>query len=189
MTTFSEQLAKRRSIRDFEEREVPLSLVREIIDEACLAPSARNDQPWHFIIINNRDVIRRLSDESKRNILDEIDKDPASSLARYEGALRNEEFNVFWNAPCLVYIAGPGDVTSLQVDCALAAAWFMFSAASRGLGTCWIGLGSHIRDPETKTLIGLPEHFRIVAPIVLGYPRTIPKAPPRKPPSILAVIG
>jgi nitroreductase len=66
----------------------------------------------------------------------------------YRPVLENADFNVFYNAPCLVYIAGPRDIRSIQVDCALAAAYFMLSAADRGLGTCWVDLGSVIRDPS-----------------------------------------
>ncbi|TFG37567.1 MAG: hypothetical protein E4H39_01945, partial [Syntrophobacterales bacterium] len=61
MSTFSELLLKRRAVREFEKREVPLSITEEIIKESCLAPSARNEQPWHFIIINNGVMIKRLS--------------------------------------------------------------------------------------------------------------------------------
>ena len=188
MVTFSELLLKRRAVREFEKREVPLSITEEIIRESCLAPSARNEQPWHFIIINNGAMIKRLSDESKRAILEEIEKNPEHPLKHYEEMLRNEDFNVFWDAPCVVYIVGP-DRGSLQVDCALAASYFMLSAASRGLGTCWIALGSCIKDPEIRREIGLPDNYKIVAPIILGYPRVIPEPPPREDPKILKVVS
>jgi nitroreductase len=64
----------------------------------------------------------------------------------------------------------------------------MFSATSRGLGTCWIGLGREIRDPELLVAIGVPDGLKIIAPIVVGYPRQIPPAPPRKEPMILKII-
>jgi nitroreductase len=188
MSTFSELLLKRRAVREFEKREVPLSITEEIIKESCLAPSARNEQPWHFIIINNGVMIKRLSDESKRAILEAIDKNPDSPLKHYEEMLRNEDFNVFWDAPCLVYIVGPASKGSLQIDCALAASYFMLSAASRGLGTCWIALGSCIKDPEIRKEIGLPDNYRIVAPVILGYPTVIPEVPLREDPKILKVV-
>ena len=74
------------------------------------------------------------------------------------------------------------------MDCALFAAYFMLAAADRGLGTCWVNLGSHIRDPEMKKEIGLPDGQVIVAPIIVGWPAAIPQAPERKPPHILKVI-
>jgi nitroreductase len=189
MKTFSELLLERRSVREFEKREVPLSITEEIIKESCLAPNARNEQPWHFIIINDGAMIKRLSDESKRAILEVIEKNPGNSLKHYENMLRIESFNVFWDAPTVVYIVGPKSKRSLQVDCALAASYFMLSAASRGLGTCWVGLGSCIENNEIRKEIGLPDDYKIVAPIILGYPRVMPEPPPREAPKILKVVS
>lgn len=188
MTSFFDLLKKRRSIRDYEEKDVPLDLVKEIIRESCLAPSSGNGQPWRFIIINNRDWIEKLSDESKKNILSFIEQNPDAPLKQYETVLRDKHFNVFYNAPCLVFIGGSKKTGSIQVDCALAACYFMFSAQARGLGTCWIGLGTNIQNPEIRKQIGMPEDYRIVAPIIIGYPRTIPDTPERMDPHILKTV-
>jgi nitroreductase len=189
MTDFFDLLKKRRSIRDFEEKEVPLDLIIEIIKESCLAPSAENGQPWKFIIVNNKEWIKKLSDESKRNLLAYIEEDPDIPIKKYEAVLKDKNFNVFYNAPCLVYMVGSKKIRTLQVDCALAASYFMFSASERGLGTCWIGLGMHIQDPELRQHIEMPEDCQIVAPIILGYPKRIPELPARKEPQILKVVS
>jgi nitroreductase len=135
---FKTLLINRRAIRDFQNKEVPLSVIKEIIQDTCLAPTATNRQPCKFIIIRDRDFMKKLSDESKKTLLSYLDKDPESPLKQYEPRLRDEQFNVFYNAPCLVYVVGPKEVHSLDVDCGLTVAYFMFSATSRGLGTCWI---------------------------------------------------
>ncbi len=96
---------------------------------------------------------------------------------------------MFYNAPCLVYIGGSKKIGSIQVDCALAACYFMFSASAKGLATCWIGLGTNIQDPEIMKQIGMPEDYRIVAPIVVGYPKSIPYIPDRLEPRILNVVS
>ncbi len=75
------------------------------------------------------------------------------------------------------------------VDCALAAAYLMLAAAARGLGTCWINLGSYIEDAAMRPELGLDNQTQIVAPIILGYPKQVPAMPKRNPPRILAVIG
>ena len=189
MKDFFDLLKERRSIRDFEEKDVPLETVMEIIKESCLAPSSGNGQPWRFVVINDKALIRRLSDESKKNILFYIEKNPGAPVKKYEVALRNKDFNVFYNAPCLVYIGGSKKVGSIQVDCALAASYFMFSAAARGLGTCWIGLGTSIQDPGLLERMGMGEDYRIVAPIIVGYPRAIPDIPERMEPQILKTVS
>jgi nitroreductase len=189
MTDFAELLTRRRAIRDFQDKDVPLDLVMEIIKESTLAPSSGNGQPWRFIIVRDRAWIKRISDESKRNLVSYLEKDPGSPLKKYETALRNEGYNVFYNAPCLAFIVGPQTLPTLQVDCALAAGYFMFSAVARGLGTCWVALGSHITDPDILKALGLSESLRIVAPIILGYPTLIPAVPPRNDPRVLKVMG
>ncbi|MBU1744986.1 MAG: nitroreductase family protein [Proteobacteria bacterium] len=185
---FETILKNRRSIRDFQNKEVPLPILKEIIQDTCLAPTASNGQPCRFIIIQNRDCIKKLSNESKKSLLDDLDRNPNLPLKQYEAALRDERFNVFYNAPCLVLFVGPKDVYSLDVDCGLTVAYFMFSATSRGLGTCWIGLGAHVRDKKILDEIGVPSGCRIVAPIIIGYPESIPAASERHSPDILKSI-
>lgn len=185
---FQTLLTNRRAIRDFQDKEVPLSLVKEIIQESCLAPTASNGQPCRFIIIRDRGVLKRLSDESKSNLLNDLKKNPDSPLKMYETTLQDASFNAFYNAPCAVLVAGPKTVRSLDVDGALTVSYLMFSAAARGLGTCWIALGSQLRDPKILDEIGLPGDCRIVAPIIIGYPAAIPPASERHAPAILKII-
>ncbi|MBW1741968.1 MAG: nitroreductase family protein [Deltaproteobacteria bacterium] len=188
MADFNELLRNRRSIRDFEDKDVPLELIEEIVKDSCLAPSSGNGQPWRFVIVKNGEWIERLSEESKKNFLSYLDENPDAPIKKYEKTLRKEGFNVFYNAPCLVFILGPKSIQSVHVDCALAACYFMFSAAEMGLGTCWVGLGANIRDPEICRTIGIPEDCRIVAPIILGYPKNVPAPPRRNEPQILKVV-
>lgn len=188
MKNFQTLLRKRRSIREFQDRDVPLEVVREIIRETCLAPSAMNRQPWSFSVVSNREMIRKLSDESKKNLLLDLEADPSSPLQRYGDILRDPRFNVFYNAPCVVYICGPSGLGSLDVDCSLAACYFMFAAAARNLGTCWIGLGAHLRDAALLKDLGITGDLQIVAPIILGYPKEIPEPPDRNDPVILGIL-
>ena len=114
MITFSELLQKRRSIRDYESKEVPLEIVNEILKEATLAPSASNNQPCRFVIVNCKETINRLSDESKANLLQDFSQKKTSLSPEYVDLLKNDKFNVFYNAPCVIYIVGSKAVHSLQ---------------------------------------------------------------------------
>jgi nitroreductase len=188
MADYFELLKTRRSIRDFEDKNVPLDIIGGIIRESCLAPSSGNGQPWRFIIVNNRALIKRLSDESKKNLVSYIERNPDVPVRKYEDALRNKYFNVFYNAPCLIYILGLKEIGTAQIDCALAASYLMFSAAARGLGTCWVALGKDSQDPGLLEEIGMPEDCKIVAPIIVGYPKNIPDVPERMEPQILKTV-
>ncbi|MHB9150687.1 MAG: nitroreductase family protein [Thermoleophilia bacterium] len=185
---YSELLTTRRSVRDYEDKQVPLEILIQIINESCLAPSPTNRQPWRFVVVTDRNVMGELSNESKRNRLREIERNRGLMHSRYEQRLRDPDFNVYYNAPCLVFVAGPKNLRSIETDCALAASYFMFSASNRGLATCWISMGRHISDPELLGRLGLSESDRIVAPLIIGYPKRIPPAPARTGPEILKII-
>jgi nitroreductase len=186
---FKDVLQKRRSIRDFQEKNVPMNVIEEILQESTFAASASNNQPCRFAIVHCKKTIKALSDESKANLLDDYAKDKRSLLPKYIDLLKDANFNVFYNAPCVIFIIGSKSVASLDVDCALAASYIMFSAVDRGLGTCWINLGSQIRDPQLKALLGIPDGCRIVAPIIMGYPKAISPVSERHAPQILKVIS
>jgi nitroreductase len=189
MMTFTDLLKNRRAIRDFQEKDVSLDIIKEILQESCLAPSASNGQPCEFSVVNCRKTIKALSDESKANLLDDVAKKKTALNPAYVDMLKDKNFNVFYNSPCLILISGSAAVHSLELDCALAASYIMFSAASRGLGTCWVALGAYIRDPKLKALLGIPDGCQIVAPIIIGYPKEIPAATERHEPRILRIIS
>jgi nitroreductase len=185
---FNEILVNRRAIRNYENKAVSLSTIEEILHDATLAPTARNLQPCRFIIIRNRDFMKRISDDCKKNLLSDILHDPGSPLKDYESRFSDEQYHIFHNAPCVVYVIGPAEARLIDVDCALTAAYILFSATARGLGTCWIGLGVNIRDQEILDEMGMPPDCRIIAPIVIGYPEEIPPASERHEPVIVKII-
>ena len=185
---FTELLIKRRSIRKFQSKKVPLDVIESVIRESTLAPSAGNEQPWKFIIVNDRGMINRISSECKKNFLERIENNPADYAKKYQKMLSNEAFNIFYHAPALVLILGETGLKNLYVDCALAASYLMMSATSKGLGTCWVNFGTEIHDPRLKEELNIPEDHTIVAPISVGFPEKIPAIPGRKEPQILKVI-
>ena len=185
---FTEMLKYRRSIRRYQDKPVSLEIIKEMIKESTFAPNAGNEQPWKFIIVHNKKMLKRMSDESKKNILARIAADPDDYAKKYKGMLKNEALNVFYNAPCLVIILGRSHLKNLYIDCALAASYFMMAATSRGLGTCWINLGTEIKDQDMIRELGIPDDCRIVAPIIIGYPEKIPAGPKRREPEILKIV-
>jgi len=186
---FEDLLLKRRSIRDYTDKAVPLEIIHEIIGDSLKAPNSQNLQPWRFIIVDDMELMKKLSDSSKAAMIEDIESEPDSLRKAFLERLRDENMNVFYNAPCLVYIVGQEGYQSLDVDVGLLAAYFMLSATSKGLGTCWIGMGRHVRDRDLRDEIGLSEDHRIVAPVILGYPRgNIPDMNPRNESVILKTI-
>jgi len=110
---FSEVLLKRRSIRKYHDKPIEIDLIEEIINESTLAPSAGNEQPWKFIIVQNTDVLQEISEECKEALLERIANNPNDYARKYEHMLQNASFNIFYNAPCLVLILGESHVKNL----------------------------------------------------------------------------
>ena len=75
------------------------------------------------------------------------------------------------------------------LDLGIAGEYLVLQAEELGLGTCWIGLGKFIQDPELRLLIGLPDDCRIVAPILIGYSKIVPDVPERLEPRILKIVS
>jgi nitroreductase len=186
--TISEVFKNRRSIRNYLEKPIPSEIIQIILNDSILAPSAGNGQPWKFVIVNNQEMICRISIESKKNILKRIASNPDDFAKRYEQMLQKEGFNVFYNAPTVILILGDASLKNLYVDCALAASYLMMSATSKGLGTCWVNFGTEVYDTNLRNELGIPENHKIVAPIAIGYPEKIPDIPKRREPQICSII-
>jgi nitroreductase len=178
---YKDLLKNRRSVRSYEDRKVPLEVLHEIIQETSLAPSARNLQPWRFIIIQDSHLMKRISEESKKNWLKEMENHPGEFPKAYESNFKNPDFNVFYDATSLVMICGMKSSYYFPEDCSLAAAYFMFAATEKKLGTCWVAFGSKIEDPKLRLEIGLTDDLEIVSPLIIGYPKSIPNYPKRTP--------
>lgn len=184
---FSDVLLKRRSIRKYLDKPVEIDLLKNIIQESTLAPSAGNQQPWKFIIVQNPHVLQKISEDCKESLLTRIAANPHDYAKKYKHMLQNESFNIFYNAPCLVLILGERHIKNLLFDCTLAASYLMMSAAAKGLGTCWINFARELTNPALLDQIGVPENHTIVAPIIVGYPAIAPPPPKRKTAPIIKI--
>ncbi len=180
-----EQIIKgRRSVRAYEDRPVPEEVIKELITLGTWAPTASRMQPWAFVVIEDREFMREWSDRAKELLLGQMENN--KYLQQYRALMENKEFNIFYNAPCLILIYGNPVSPNHVIDCTLAAQNIMLAAYEKGMGTCWIGFAMQTGNmPEMKQKLGVPENYRLVAPLVLGYPRGEWPPVPRKEPLIL----
>lgn len=183
MPDFFDVLYSRRSIRLYKDEPVPKETIDELLVDATWAATGSNMQPWEFVVITDMALMKEINDGCKRKILAKIEADPESPWKRYEASARNLDLNMFYNAPCLIYIVAPRSAGLGIFDCSMAAANLMLSAQARGLGSCWIGLAAS-PEREMRERLDIPNDYRIVAPIIIGVPDQEPKAPPRKPPVV-----
>lgn len=173
-------IQQRRSIRKFTDQTVDKGLIQELIDIAVWAPSSSNEQPWGFVIVQDQDYLKELSDSAKSEILEKINVYPA--LEQYRNSMENQAFNIFYDAATLVIFYGKKDYPHTDHNCSMAVQNLMLAARDKELGTCWIGFADGVCGSlEFKTKHNVSEDYRLVGSIILGYPDHFPKDPiPRK---------
>jgi nitroreductase len=176
---------QRRAVRDYTEQAVPRPVLTKLIDAAIQAPTALDEQPWAFAIVQGKERLRDYSDRAKEHFLGTFSpgRDPHS--VQHE-LLRNRNYNIFYNASTLVIVyARPGG-QFVAIDCCLAAENLMLAAAAAGLGTCPIGFAqSWLDQSETKGELGVSPDYTAVIPIIAGYPLSHPAQAPRKEPEVI----
>lgn len=175
----------RRSIRNYTEQKVEKELIEQLIEAAVHAPTGTFAQPWVFGVIQDKNLLKRISDECKSSFLKQFGD--SEGMKQYRERLENPDFNIFYNAGTLILICyRTGAGTTPDIDCCLAAENLMLMARELGLGTCWIGFANvWLNTPEGKSLLGIPEDVNTVAPIIVGYPAEEPSVRERIEPVIL----
>ena len=173
----------RRAVREYTQEPVSAPVLRDLISAASWAPSAMNEQPWHFTVVTDADLLDEISRRSKEWMLKEVAAMPRPG--HFRDLLADPLFHIFYHAPALIIVSVPGDRQWSTEDSALAAQNIMLAALEQKLGSCWIGFAQGwLNTKEGLNLLGLPRQSRVVAPIIVGHPRAAPPPVPRKPPLI-----
>jgi len=170
----------RRSTREFTSEPVDRTSLLRLIDAAIQAPSAVNEQPWSFTVVQDQAVLARISSEAKAHILRGPPNDiPSEHL---QELLRDLGFNIFYGAPALIVISSVLRNQWAIENCALAAENLMLAACAEGLGTCWIGFAQMwLTTSAGKEALHVPATCLPVAPIIVGHPKSPPAPVPRRP--------
>jgi nitroreductase len=145
-----EALHTRRSIRRYQDRPVDEELVQKLLAAAMQAPSARNEQPWQFVVIDDRRLLAEIQKVVPNASM--VGKAPLAILVC--GDLSLEKSAGYW-----------------VVDCAAAAENLLLAAHALGLGAVWCGV--YPRQPRMdglRRLLNLPENVNAHSLIVLGHP-------------------
>jgi nitroreductase len=170
MTVFETILA-RRSVRKYKARMIDSETIRTLLEAAVRAPTAIHQEPWGFVVIQDKKLLKSLSDDAKPLFVDEIQQMNPPREEHMLGIFKQPEFNIFYNAGTLILICGRASAPFFSADCWLAAENLMLAACAMGLGTCVIGSAlPALNMAEIRVKLGLPEDFSVVAPIILGYP-------------------
>jgi len=177
---FTEAVLGRRAVRHYRATAVPPKLIEDLIGLAVHAPSAMNRQPWAFAIVEGRERLDEFAALAKNHFLAHEDV-PNTVRAQLE----HPGHDIFHGAPVLVMVLAKADSEQAREDCCLLAQTLMLAARDVGLGSCWVGFSrSWLNLPETRAMLKLPARYRVVAPIVMGFPAEWPPQHGRTPPEL-----
>ena len=173
----------RRAVRDYKKELVSTGMIYQLISSATWAPSAMNCQSCHFTVVTDGALLDEISTRAKSWLLQNVSTLPQA--AHFRDLLSDQNFHMLYHAPTLVIISAPFENQWAKEDCSVAAQNLMLAAASLGLGSCWIGFAqSWLNTPEAQALLNLSSRNLCVAPIVVGHPRAVLPAVPRKSPAV-----
>ena len=176
-----EAIAMRRSVRSYTDEPIPLETVESIVELAVKAPTGSGLQPWGFALLRDRAEIEALSEQIKRKVRENIGAYP--EFAQYESWLANEKYSIFNGAGTVLVIYGDTDSPWCVYDCSLVAGNVMLLAQEHGIGSCWIGFAEALfNEPEFKQAHGVPESFKLVATLSMGFRKHETRPCKRRPP-------
>ena len=166
MSETLKNIKSRRSTRMYLQEQIKEDEVQSIIEAGIYAPSANNQQSWHFTVVQNKEIIDRMNSQFK-----EMAKKSENEYIKKFGF--NDNFHVFYNAPTVVLVSGDENNKYAAVDCAAAVENMLIQAESMDIGSCWIGLISYLLNSnegaEIVELLKIPKGYKEIHAVCLGY--------------------
>lgn len=182
----------RRSIRFYKDKAVDRQLLERCIDLAHYAPTARNSQQIGWLVVDDKEEVRGLTEHAFDWMRDLRDTgDPLADAYGVQGLIKAWEKGydgILRGAPSLVATYGPADYRLAQMDSTIYLTTFELIAFSRGIGTCWAGFFqiAASRWPPLQQALGLPEGQELTAAMMVGYARVqYQRLPERQPAKII----
>ncbi len=150
-------ILERRSVREFTGRQVPDEAIENMLKAGLYAPSARNSQPWEFLVIRDGEK-----------------KKAAAKLGQYWGPLERAPMGILVMANLEGYKASAKEF--FMQDCSAAAENILLAAEAQGLGGVWLGLyPKQDRIEQLRNLFGIPESVIPFVLLPIGWPAAKPE--------------
>lgn len=155
-------ISSRRSHRAYKEDQLTEEALSAILRAGLEAPSARNHQPWHFSVVQNKELIQEIHDE-------------AAQVMGKGGSPRfaDPDFQIFYYAPTVVFIFGEKNFSWTEVDCGIAVENMALAAEGLGIGSVILGLPAPAfkgqKADELRERLQCPEGYDFVVALALGY--------------------
>jgi nitroreductase len=158
---FLDLIKTRRSVRGYAQKQVSRELIEKCLESARLAPSACNSQPWHFVVVDDQDLVIKAAGmahdfvmkgnrfASSAPVIVAVVAEKPKNISMIGGFLKNKPFYL--------------------IDIGIAVEHFCLQATESGLGTCILGW---FNEKGVKKLIGVPSSKRIALLITVGWPES-----------------
>lgn len=150
---FMQLIRNRRSVRKFQDKPIEPEKVEALVEAALRSPSSRSLNPWEFIVINDKELLTKLSNSKPHG---------ASFLK---------------GAPLgIVVLADPEKCDVWVEDTSIASTYIQLAAEAQGLKSCWIQIRKRpCTDKQTacervSELLSIPPHLKVESIIAIGYP-------------------
>ena len=146
---FYDVIRERKSIRKYKRNPIPDEVLNRILEAGRIAPSAKNLQPWHFIVVKDRQIKGEVAEACRGQHW------MADADVILAGCILNE---IAWGRMGGYMSSGP-------VDLAIALDHIILAAANEGLGTCWIGA---FVEEDVKKILKVPKSVTVMALTPIG---------------------
>lgn len=150
----TDALKRRRSVRTFLAQSIPANLIEQLIDCARFAPTARNIQPWEFIVVTEKKV-----------------------LENFASFIDNAKF--IKGCTCCIAVFCQDTKYYLEDGCA-ATVNILTAAVDLGLGACWVAGDKKLYCDKVKQILSVPVELKLVSLIALGFPVNKNQEVPKK---------
>jgi nitroreductase len=141
---FFEVIKNRKSVREYSDKAVPKDLIEKIIDAGRLAATARNEQPWEFVVTSDKKTLKKICDICPNG---PFIKDVSHLIAVFSK-----------------------DTKYYIEDCSGATQNMLLAIEALGLGGCWIAGDKKDYAESIRKIFNAPEGYKLVSMITAGYP-------------------
>jgi nitroreductase len=159
-------IKNRRSTRKFQARQISEQELQAILEAGILAPNAKNQQKWHFTVIQKKELLDKMIILIKENIMKSNNE-----FLKQRASIPN--YHTFYNAPSVIMITADTKAQWIELDCGAAIENMAIAAESLGIGSCVIvSSGFLFESDKGKAYIkdlGIPAGYNFVCTVAFGY--------------------
>lgn len=167
-------ILSRRSTRAYKPEQIEPEHLDMILKAGLYAPSGSNSQSWHFLVIQDQAVLKKLNEDVRELFLNwNTDANTYKAIVSSKQRAKRSDFSFYYEAPTLVVVSNERDYSNGMADSACALENMFLAAHSLSIGSCWINQLTWLKDnPDIHSRLvklGMPETHTICGSAALGY--------------------